>query len=125
MKGIKAHKKIICLGEKTNIHFYRERKPNAYIDSETSFTFYFSPIYINERKKWGDIIEKFCQIYNFRKQIIKISECIDKFNIKEIDFNLLTVFCEVSKKEIWQTFFLSAICTVSIVWTIWSRMKRV
>ncbi len=99
LKGIKVHKKIICLGEKTNIHFYRERKPNAYIDSETSFTFYFSPIYINERKKWGDIIEKFCQIYNFRKQIIKISECIDKFNIKEIDFNLLTVFCEVSKKR--------------------------
>jgi len=99
LKNLKGHKKIICLGEKTNIHFYRERKTNAYIDNATNFTFYFSPIYINERQKWKDIIEKFCKIINITKEVKKICTSIDKFNVKEIDFNLLTVFGEVSKKR--------------------------
>lgn len=97
LKEIKGHKKIICLGEKTNIHNYREINSNLYIDHVTSFTFHFSPIYINEREKWKNVIEKFCEIFNSSKQVKKICECIDKFNIKEIDFNLLTIFCDVAK----------------------------
>lgn len=97
LKEIKGHKKIICLGEKTNIHNFREKDSNWYIDNVTSFSFHFSPIYINEREKWKNVIEKFCKIFNSSKQVNKICECIDKFNIKEIDFNLLTVFCDVAK----------------------------
>lgn len=102
LNEIRGHKKIICLGEKTNIHRYRERDADSYIDDVTTYTFCFSPIYINEREKWSDVIEKFCYLFRKMKTIgkieNKINNCLDFFNIKEIDYNLLTIFCEVSQK---------------------------
>lgn len=96
---INNHKKIICLGEKTNIHSYRERKENIYnIDNLTTYTFHFSSIYINQKDKWENEIVKFCKIFGNEKQAYSISKCIDRFRIKEIDYNLLTIFCDVSKK---------------------------
>lgn len=98
LKQLGGHKKIICLGEKTNIHLFSERNDKVFIDNLTTYTFHFSPIFINKRDEWDNEIRKFCKIYNNERQANNISKCIDKFSIKEIDFNLLTIFCEVSKK---------------------------
>lgn len=91
VKKIKGHKKIICLGEKTNVHSYRERKQNNSLDVMTTYTFRFSPIYITEKDKWKDAIEKYCHIIHKEKFASNISERIGEFNIKEIDYNLLTM----------------------------------
>lgn len=58
---IKGHKKIISLGEKTSVHFFRDRKASGCIDNDTTYTFHFSPIYINENEKWKDIISRYCK----------------------------------------------------------------
>ncbi len=99
LKKISSHKKIICLGEKTNIHLYRDRNENMYnIDNLTTYTFYFSSIYINHRDKWEDVIKQFCRMFGSEKQVSNINECIGRFSIKEIDYNLLTIFCDLSKR---------------------------
>lgn len=99
LKKITNHKKIICLGEKTNIHLYRDRNENiGNIDNLTTYTFYFSSIYINQKDRWEDEIKQFCQIFGSEKQVSNINKCIEQFSVKEIDYNLLTIFCEVSKK---------------------------
>ena len=95
---IQAHKKIICLGEKTNIHTFVGRNPGSYIDNMTTYTFRFSPIYISEREKWNDVIRKYCEIINWKGQISNIISCIDKFKVKEIDYNLLTIFGDCAAK---------------------------
>lgn len=95
---IKGHKKIISLGEKTSVHFFRDRKASGCIDNDTAYTFHFSPIYINENNKWKDIISRYCKHFQYEKHIEKINVCIAKFNIKEIDYNLLTIFCDVAKR---------------------------
>lgn len=110
LKKMKGHKKIICLGEKTNIHYFREKTVNEFIDSATSYTYYFSPIYINEREKWKDIIKTFCGILNCTKEVTKICDCIDRFNIKEIDYNLLSIFGKVS--ENWDLSKISSISSL-------------
>lgn len=99
LKKINNHKKIICLGEKTNIHLYRDRSENVYnIDNLTTYTFYFSSIYINQINKWSDEIKQFCKVFDCKRHVDKISNCINRFRVKEIDYNLLTIFCAVSKK---------------------------
>lgn len=99
LSEIQSHKKIICLGEKTNIYFFRERNNDVYIDNLTTYTISFSSIYINEKNKWEEEIRKFCKLFDNEKQINNINKCIEKFSIKELDYNLLTIFCEVSKKN--------------------------
>lgn len=98
LREIDGHKKIICIGEKTNIHYSRERENDACINAETAYTFYFSPIYVTERNRWTDAVGKFCKLDNHIKQE-RIKNCIDKFHIKEIDFNLLTVLADVSRRK--------------------------
>lgn len=96
---IQAHKKIICLGEKTGIHTYIGRPSGSYIDDMTTYTFRFSPIYISEREKWNDVIRGYCEIINRKGQICNIISCIDKFKVKEIDYNLLTIFGDCAAKH--------------------------
>ncbi|MCM1043917.1 MAG: HD domain-containing protein [Candidatus Gastranaerophilales bacterium] len=98
LKQIKGHKKIICLGERTNIHFYKERGDSNFIDKTTTYTFFFSPIFMSEKSKQTEVIQEFCKMFHNQNQVSNIISCIEKFKIKEIDHNLLTVFCDVSKK---------------------------
>lgn len=96
---IQAHKKIICLGEKTTIHTYVGRNPGSFIDNMTTYTFRFSPIYISDREKWNDVIRGYCEIIDRKGQIWNIINCIDKFKVKEIDYNLLTIFGDCAAKH--------------------------
>lgn len=99
LREITNHKKIICIGEKTNIHLYRDRNENiGNIDNVTTYTFRFSSTYINQKDRWENEIELFCQIFGCKRQINNINKCIERFGIKEIDYNLLTIFCDLSKK---------------------------
>lgn len=84
--------KIICIGEKANVQPRRRRKANQFIERLTSYTFRFSPVYINEQDKYKKIIEQYCELEWKKVKQAGIKDCIKKFNIKEIDYNLLTIF---------------------------------
>ena len=94
----KNYKKIICIGEKTNVHLNKKRINEEYIDYKTDYTFSFSPIYITERDSWANAVCKFCNIFRCTGQKDTFMKCIDRFRIKEIDYNLLTIFYKLSQK---------------------------
>ncbi len=88
--------KIICIGEKANVQPRRRRKANQFIERVTSYTFRFRPVYIGEQEKCKEIIERYCELEWKREKQNRIAECVRKFNIKEIDYNLLTIFQKCS-----------------------------
>lgn len=94
---MKGHKKIICIGEKTNVHSMRGRQERRFYE-ETAYAFQFSTIYISQENEWKDVIQKYCSIVHKENQKKNIVDCIHSFRIKEVDFNLLTVFGECSGK---------------------------
>lgn len=98
LEDVEDNIKIICIGEKTNIQPKRKRKANQFIERVTSYTFRFSPVYIGEKEKCRKIIEQYCLLEWERGIPNEISDRIKKFNIKEIDYNLLTIFQRCSKK---------------------------
>lgn len=93
LKDVKEENiKIICVGEKANVQPRRRRKANQFIERLTSYTFRFSPVYISEQDKYKKIIEQYCELEWKKGKQVGIHDCIRKFNIKEIDYNLLTIF---------------------------------
>lgn len=98
LKNVEKNILIICTGEKPNIQPKRKRKPSQIIERVTSYTFRFSPVYTGEREKCREIAEQYCALEWKRENQEKINTCIKKFNIKEIDYNLLTIFKKCLKK---------------------------
>lgn len=98
LNRIPKYKKIICISEKTNVHLNKARTNEECIDYKTAYTFDFSPIFITERDRWESVVRKFCNIFRCTKQEETIIKCIDEFHIKEIDYNLLTIFYRISQR---------------------------
>lgn len=88
---IKGHKKIICLGEKTNVHSLRDREEKDNPDFRMAYTFRFSTINIQKKDKWESAARQYCQIMNKLKEVKTITDCIMRFKIKEVDYNLFTI----------------------------------
>ncbi|MCM1211469.1 MAG: HD domain-containing protein [Blautia sp.] len=95
---IKGHKKIICLGEKTNVHSFRDREQEENLDFRTAYTFHFQSVNICKEDAWKDAVKKYCEIIDKEKEIEPINDCIERFKIKEVDYNLFTVLERCSER---------------------------
>lgn len=92
IKEISAHKKIVCIGEKTNVHAYRERKVYPYMYARMNYTFKFKSINKYEVEKWDNFIKYFTYIEKNEKLLGEIKNYLDKFDLEEVDLNVLNVF---------------------------------
>ncbi|MDE5931905.1 MAG: HD domain-containing protein, partial [Lachnospiraceae bacterium] len=90
--------KIICIGEKPNVRPRRRRKANQFIERVTSYTFRFSPVYSSEQEKVKEIVKRYCALEGGKEIQGEINNCIKSFGIKEIDYNLLTIFQKCSER---------------------------
>lgn len=95
---IKGHKKIICLGEKTNVYSLVNREEEDKLDFRTAYIFRFSPIDIHKEEIWLDAVRKYCTIVQKEKEINPIVDCIKRFRIKEVDYNLFTILTRCSER---------------------------
>ncbi|GAA6490755.1 MULTISPECIES: HD domain-containing protein [Eubacteriales] len=89
---ITGHKKIVCIGEKTNIHSYRTRDYYYFIQLRAEYTFTFTPIYAYEKEKLKKFIELFLEIGENIKMKDSINRYLNYFDLDEIDLNILNVF---------------------------------
>ncbi|RKI43500.1 HD domain-containing protein [bacterium D16-51] len=87
-----AHKKIVCIGERTNIYVYRERKKYTYMYARMLYTFRFKAINNYETDKWKKFIHFFTKIDGNRDLTEDINSYLDRFDLDEVDFNILNVF---------------------------------
>lgn len=92
INGIQGHKKIVCIGEKTNVHAYRERKKYTYMYSRMLYTFKFKSINSYEIEKWKRFIETFVSLEGNGDLLIPINSYLEKFDLDEVDLNILSVF---------------------------------
>lgn len=92
INGISGHKKIVCIGEKTNVHAYRERKKYTYMYSRMLYTFKFKSINNYETEKWKKFIETFVSLEGNRDLLKPINSYLEKFDLDEVDLNILSVF---------------------------------
>lgn len=92
INDIKGHKKIVCIGEKTNVHTYRERKKYTYMYSRMLYTFKFKSINSYEIEKWKRFIDVFVSLEGNGELLIPINSYLDKFDLDEVDLNILSVF---------------------------------
>lgn len=98
LKDFGEHKKIICIGEKTSVHIYRKRKETLYIDnSSTTYNFSFKPIYIEDRQSCEKFISKFFSVHDMKVDEARILDYVSRFDLREVDYNLLSVFKECCK----------------------------
>lgn len=87
-----AHKKIVCIGESTNIYIYRERKKYTYMYARMLYTFKFKSINRYETSKWKEFISIFTKIDGNRDLFGDINNYLGKFDLDEVDLNILNVF---------------------------------
>ncbi len=92
INGIQGHKKIVCIGEKTNVHAYRERKKYTYMYSRMLYTFKFKSINSYEIEKWKRFIEVFVSLEGNGDLLMPINSYLEKFDLDEVDLNILSVF---------------------------------
>lgn len=92
INGIEGHKKIVCIGEKTNVHAYRERKKYTYMYSRMLYTFKFKSINSYEVERWKKFIETFVSLEGNGDLLIPINSYLEKFDLDEVDLNILSVF---------------------------------
>lgn len=85
-------KKIICIGEKTNVHTYKKRKSAMPLDGSTKYNFSFKTIYVENKLSYNNFIDKFLEIQNMWVYKHEIINNINKFKLREVDYNLLSVF---------------------------------
>ncbi|MEY8268707.1 hypothetical protein AALA79_20395 [Lachnospiraceae bacterium 64-25] len=100
INSISGHKKIVCIGEKTNVHTYRERKRYAYMYSRMLYTFKFNPIRSYESEKEEKFINTFASIEKIDSLSGSIKEYIKKFELEEIDLNILSVFKDCYESDV-------------------------
>ena len=87
-----AHKKIVCIGESTNIYIYRERKKYTYMYSRMLYTFKFKSISRFEKNSWKAFISNFTKIDGNSDLLGDINNYLGKFDLDEVDLNILNVF---------------------------------
>ncbi len=92
INNISAHKKIVCIGEKTNVHAYRGRKKYTYMYSRMLYTFKFKAISSYETKKLKRFVSIFATIEENEDLSEPINSYLDKFDMDEVDLNILSVF---------------------------------
>lgn len=100
INSISGHKKIVCIGEKTNVHTYRERKRYTYMYSRMLYTFKFNPIRSYESEKEEKFINTFASIEKIDSLSGSIKEYIKKFELEEIDLNILSVFKDCYESDV-------------------------
>lgn len=92
INNISAHKKIVCIGEKTNVHAYRERKRYTYMYSKMLYTFKFKAISSYETEKLKEFVKTFAAIEGNEDLLVPINNYLGKFDMDEVDLNILSVF---------------------------------
>jgi len=92
LKQINGHKKIVCIGEKTNVHTYRERTIYSYMNVRMLYTFRFQPIQNFEEEKRARFIDFFGEIEENGDLLNSINTYSIKFDLDEVDLNILSVY---------------------------------
>lgn len=100
IKGIQGHKKIVSIGEKTNVHTYSGRKQHAYMYSRMLYTFKFKSIKDYEIKKWNKFIEVFVSLEGNGELLMPINSYLEKFDLNEVDLNILSVFKDCYESDV-------------------------
>jgi len=102
IKGVSAHKKIVCIGEKTDVHAYRKKGIYPYMYSRMLYTFRFKSISNDETDKWMKFIHAFTAIEGNSDLLKPINEYLKKFDLDEVDFNILSVFKDCYDSDVLQ-----------------------
>lgn len=89
---ISAHKKIVCIGQKTNVYTYRGRKKLPYMYSKMDYIFKFKSISKYEEDKWKEFVSTFAAIEGNEELSQHIDNYLDKFDLDEVDLNILNIF---------------------------------
>lgn len=92
INNVSAYKKIVCIGEKTNVHSYRERKKYTYMYSRMLYTFKFKSISSYETEKWKEFVNIFATIEGNKDLLEPINNYLGNFDLDEVDLNILSVF---------------------------------
>ena len=92
ISDLPGQKKIVCIGEKTNVHYCRERKKYTYMYSKMLYTFQFRPIAKNDKQKWEKFIRLFAAVEGNDELTSHIDSYLEKFDLEEVDLNILSVF---------------------------------
>ena len=95
---IEGHKKIICIGAKTSVHTYRKRRDVVYIDEVTKYTFDFNAVCIDDSEKLKNFVNQFYVTLKSNLKPSKVLNYVEKFKLREIDYNLLSIFNECNIK---------------------------
>lgn len=103
IKEISKYKKniytIVCIGEKTKVHAYRERKKFTNY-SRMAYTFKFKSINNYETEKWKSFIETFVSLEGNGDLLIPINSYLEKFDLYEVDLNILSVFKDCYESDV-------------------------
>lgn len=98
LNEIKGHKKIICIGEKTSVHTYKERKDTIYLSEVTKYTIDFNSICMDDSENVKKFINQFAITLESRFVTNEVLRFIEKFKLREIDYNFLSIFNQCYKK---------------------------
>lgn len=87
-----GHKKIVCIGEKTNVNTYRERKNDPFFKyAKMLYTFRFRSINRFEEEK----IKRFVKLFEEIEGNDRLAEAIDTYlkrsDLDEVDLNTLSI----------------------------------
>lgn len=97
---ISGHKKIVCIGEKTNVHSYRERKNYTFMYKRMLYTFKFRAIRNTETEKRKKFIQYYAAIENNRYFSDAIMSYLAKFDLNELDLNILNMFKACYERDV-------------------------
>lgn len=98
LSEIKGHKKIICIGEKTSVHNYKKREVAICLSEVTKYTFDFNSISVDDIENVNKFLTQFVITTKSSFAVDKILGYIEKFKLREIDYNLLAVLNQCYKK---------------------------
>lgn len=97
---ISGHKKIVCIGEKTNVHTYRERQNYTYRYTRMRYTFKFNTIKNSDTDKREQLISFFVAIEKNKNLSDVIKGYIKKFDLNEVDLNILNMFKACYERDV-------------------------
>lgn len=100
IKDIYAHKKIVCIGEKTKVHIYRGGGPNGYMYERMQYLFKFRPISRYDKEAWREFVDVYSTVEKREGLFEQINQYLEIFDLDEVDYNILNVFRECYDNDI-------------------------